>query len=86
MILFSRKSFADSDDFDQIPVEENSLPFHPVPVGVAGDKSIYHRNPRTFAHADRLHEVGLRQPDYERTYFRNDGRGVENGVNDQTYF
>ena len=56
------------------------------PVGVAADQSIYHRNPRPFSPADRLHEVGLRQPDYERTYFRNDGRGVENGVNDQTYF
>ena len=84
MIVSFRKSFEDADDFDQIPVEDNSLPFHPV--GVAADQSIYHRNPRPFTHADRLHEVGLRQPDYERTYFRNDGRGVENGVNDQTYF
>lgn len=77
-----RKSFTESDDFDEIPVgDENNLPFHPV-----GDQSIYHRNPR-YTHAqDRLHDVALRQPAYERTYFPNDGRGVENGVNDSTYF
>lgn len=39
-------------------------------------------NPDAFADA-----YGFRhQPDYEPTNFLNDGRGVENGVDDLTYF
>ncbi|KAK2187655.1 hypothetical protein NP493_158g03012 [Ridgeia piscesae] len=48
-----------------------------------------HRNrglPAYSGGGDQFADLTLRQPDFEETYFYNDGRGVENGIDSNTYF